>query len=193
MAAVGTMACGSTDNAPRRHVWRSSFFLADCRARLARLPRLRRSSGGNGAVGVCWPCLGVDSLSRHLRLPLQIIFGRLSVVTACSLSSGAVFGLLSFSWGGDPWLSFVFGSFLPIAPFFLYFSSTKALRRNIANWKQLQEDGLLTQQQFLMLRRTAVEWYRQRWFGVSSLGEMGKETGEANRQEDRAEEGQPPG
>jgi hypothetical protein len=133
-------------------------------------------------------------LSRNLRLPLQIIFGKLSVITACSLSSGAVFGLLSFIWSGSPWLAFVFGSFLPIAPFSLYFSSTRALRRNIENWKKLHEDGLLTQQQFLILRRTAVEWYRQRWFGVSSLGELGKETGELeNRQEDRAEEGHPPG
>jgi hypothetical protein len=76
--------------------------------------------------------------------------------------------------------------------FFLYFSSTKALRRNIENGKKLQEDGLLTQQQFLMLRRTAVEWYRQRWFGVSSLAELGKETEEeAKPQEDSPEQRQP--
>lgn len=188
------MACGSADDTPRWHVWRSSLLLTSYRARMARLCRLRRATDRDGVVGICSSCLGVERLSRNLRLPLQIIFGRLSVVTACSLSSGALFGLLSFSWGGDPWLSFVFGSFLPFAPFFLYFSSTRALRRNIENWKKLHEDGLLTQQQFLMLRRTAVEWYRQRWFGVSSLSELGKETGEAEkRQEESAEEGQPPG
>lgn len=53
--------------------------------------------------------------------------------------------------------------------FLLYFSSTYALRRSLAQWKKLQEDGIITQPQFTALRRAALEWYTQRWFGTSSL------------------------
>jgi hypothetical protein len=128
-------------------------------------------------VGLLQSCLGAARLEgeRILRLALRIIFGRLSVFSACSLTSGAVFALSSLLCSSNPWLWFLFGSFIPAAPLLLYFSSTYALRRSIENWKKLREDEIISQQQFAALRRTAIEWYTQRWFGVSSLAEPGKE------------------
>ena len=104
-----------------------------------------------------------------MRLLLRTIFGRLSVFTACSLTSGAVAGLLSLIFTNQPYLFFTFGSFLPVAPLTLYFSSVYALRRSIEKWKALQKDGIITEGQFRLLRNTAVEWYRQRWFGASDF------------------------
>jgi hypothetical protein len=77
--------------------------------------------------------------------------------------------LLSLFFTDQPYLYFPFGSFLPIAPLTLYFSSVFALRRSIEKWKVFQKDGIITEPQFRLLRNTAVEWYRQRWFGASEI------------------------
>ena len=104
-----------------------------------------------------------------MRQLLRTIFGRLSVFTACSLTAGALAGLLSLIFTNQPYLFFTLGSFLPLAPLTLYFSSVSALRRSIEKWKVLQKDGIITEAQFRLLRNTAVEWYRQRWFGASEV------------------------
>lgn len=100
---------------------------------------------------------------------LSIIFARLSVFAAFSVTFGGVSGLLSAPWSDKPWLFFVFGSCLPSAPLLLYFSSAKSLQRSIETWKGLQDEGIITKRQFSILRETAVEWYRQRWFGSSFI------------------------
>jgi hypothetical protein len=109
-------------------------------------------------------------LERDLnwRMFLWIIIGRLSVFTACSLTSGGIVGLIWHIRGDGELLAFVFGSFLPTAPLLLYFSSTWALRRGIEGWKKLQTDEVITKLQFSRLRQTAVDWYSQRWYGPSA-------------------------
>jgi hypothetical protein len=106
---------------------------------------------------------------------LRILFGRLSVVTSFALMAGGAAALLSPRLGLEMWWCFVFGSFFPVGPLLAYFASARALRRRLEAWRQLQKDGLITQEQFKQVRTAALEWYTQTWFGESSLANLGDE------------------
>jgi hypothetical protein len=101
----------------------------------------------------------------------RLAFVRLSVFSAVSVSCGAVAGFCSQIWDADPWLFVTLGALLPVGPMTGYFSSSRALRRSIAKWKEMMEDGLLTERQFQRLRQAAVDWYSGRWFGKSDVAE----------------------
>jgi hypothetical protein len=79
---------------------------------------------------------------------LRILFGRLSVVSSFALMAGGAAALLSPVLRLEMWWCFVFGSFLPVAPLLAYSASARALRGRLEAWRQLQKDGLITQDQF---------------------------------------------
>lgn len=57
---------------------------------------------------------------------LRVLYGKLSVFTACSLSCGGAAGLYGASL--ENWkLCFMMGSLVPLGPMTLWFSSTKRL------------------------------------------------------------------
>src|SRR5262249_37086645 len=82
-----------------------------------------------------------------LRGMLCLIFARLSVFSAVSISFGAAAGLCSYFFDASPWLFFTFGSMLPIGPMTIYFSSARALRRGILYWQSLYSDNVMVQRE----------------------------------------------
>jgi len=99
---------------------------------------------------------------------LRILFGKLTIFTACGLTSGGLAYLLSGFLRLDPWWSFAAGSFLPLGPLTWYFSSPQFMRRSIEGWKKLKEDGLITEQQYKELRAAAVNSQKEKLFGQSA-------------------------
>ena len=116
---------------------------------------------------------------------LRLAFARLSVFTAVSLSCGAAAALSAHFVDASHWGVFTFGALHPIGPLTFYFSSSFSLRGRLASWQKMQNEGLLTLEQFRHLRQTAVDWYTQRWYGRSEVPELGSPEADESQQSNR--------
>jgi hypothetical protein len=113
----------------------------------------------------------------RIALWLRVVFGRLTVVTAWSLSCGAAVAILCMFSQMEVYGGFFVGSCLPLGPLMSHFSSPNALRGTIKKWNKLYKDGVISQAQFQKFRQAAVDWHTQRWYGDPNVMKPDKKSG----------------
>lgn len=109
------------------------------------------------------------------RMALRIILGKIGYFSAVALTCGALVGIVAGLANAPVLMWFCLGSLLPWWPLVGYLSSVRYLRKVIGEYDKLYQDKVITQRQYQLLRRTAVESHSYLRFGESRLADLSDE------------------
>jgi hypothetical protein len=84
----------------------------------------------------------------------------LSVYAAVGLTCGAILAFFGDMFAKDVKLWFGIGFAASSAPVYLYFTSSLAMERALAQFKRWKEDGLIAEEDFADLKKELLFWYK---------------------------------